>query len=501
MEQYHRSRSIDHQPFRSACYAPYVGLTFDPRGTVSVCGFTRTTPLGTIGESRLVDMWRGPELQRLRAAVRDDDLHAFCGRCAEEIEGGNLHGVFARGFDDATLDPAWPTRMEFSLSTACNLECVMCSGEFSSAIRTRREGLPPRTSPYGEAFVDELTPFLPRLAQARFLGGEPFLADINHRIWERMIELGSTAECNVTTNGTVFTPRVERLLATLRFSVCVSVDGATSATVESIRAGASHRRILEHLHRFLEHRERHGTVVSLSYCLMVQNWFEFADFLRFAEGLGCQVFVNTVRQPAEHSLYRLDDTELERVVAALQARRDDVAATLVLNRIVWLEQLERLAQHLAQRRENGASSVLPGPTPAYEQFVERAAAAGDGPQLLALLEQQTTAGGVGWIDCDAEERIRAAPEHHLGLAAGSVVGRSAGDYFVLLADRLGRQVDVVAERVAHGVVARVVQFSAEDSTTRLGVVTVAAGDGTRRYTCVLATEQVATPVVLRRRPG
>ena len=50
---YHAARSIVHQSFRSACYAPFVGLSFDITGAVSVSAFTKATPLGRVGETSL----------------------------------------------------------------------------------------------------------------------------------------------------------------------------------------------------------------------------------------------------------------------------------------------------------------------------------------------------------------------------------------------------------------------------------------------------------------
>ena len=55
----------------------------------------------------------------------------------------------------------WPKHIEFALSNTCNLQCVQCSGELSSAIRAQREHRPPLRSPYGDAFFDEIQEFLP----------------------------------------------------------------------------------------------------------------------------------------------------------------------------------------------------------------------------------------------------------------------------------------------------------------------------------------------------
>ena len=52
-----------------------------------------------MGETPLIEMWRGERISRLREAVAADDLSYACSRCAEEIAGGNLSGSLAVGFD------------------------------------------------------------------------------------------------------------------------------------------------------------------------------------------------------------------------------------------------------------------------------------------------------------------------------------------------------------------------------------------------------------------
>ena len=459
LERYHAERSIQHQPFRSACYAPHVGLSFDLHGMVSVCGFTRSTPLGRVGQQSLMEMWRGPVAERLRDAVRSDDLDTYCARCAEEIAGGNLHGLLASGFDRFTAaeHSPWPARMEFALSNACNLQCAMCSGEFSSAIRSHREGLPRYPQRYGEAFLDELRPFLPHLAQARFLGGEPFLAEINFRIWELMVEEDVAVECNVTTNGTQWNQRIEAALDRLPFSLGVSVDGLTAGTVESIRVGASHEVVMENIGRFLAHRDRCGTSVSLTFCLMVQNWHEFGDFLRFAEERRCQVYVNTVRQPPEFSLYRLPVVELRSVVARLESVRETISADLELNRAVWNEQLDRLGAHLDQLGALGDAAVATSDEARHELMAALADPASSEEQVRDRLRAAAHDGIVDVVRCDFDDDIVVA-DRYAGLDVAHLVGSPSATLYPHVAERYGRRVDVLGQRVHRGAAARVISY-------------------------------------------
>ena len=173
------NRDLSNKAFPSACYAPFTSMFLDPHGNVLACCQNTRHPLGHVGDAPLVELWRGEGAASLRRALRADDLSQGCEYCAWQLEDGGWDTTLAASFDDAPVDhgaPEWPRCLELALSTTCNLECAMCNGDWSSKIRARREGRPPLPKPYGEPFFAELREFLPHLSEARFLGGEPFLA-------------------------------------------------------------------------------------------------------------------------------------------------------------------------------------------------------------------------------------------------------------------------------------------------------------------------------------
>jgi molybdenum cofactor biosynthesis enzyme MoaA len=254
-----------------------------------------------------------------------------------------------RRYDDFAVPsttPTYPQLMEFSISNTCNLECIMCNGEWSSSIRSRREKKPPLPKPYSDRFFDDLREFLPHLKRANFLGGEPFLERETFRIWDMMIELGLETPCHVTTNGTQYNDKVERVLEALPFSFSISMDGTTKETVERIRQNAEFETLRENFKRFHAYCARRGTDLSLTYCLMTLNWHEFGDYLAFADDHGVEVFVNTVTFPTELSLYELPKEELERVVVGLENQHGAIDTRLTKNRHVWEAELARLRHRL-----------------------------------------------------------------------------------------------------------------------------------------------------------
>ncbi len=146
---------------------------------------------------------------------------------------------------------------------------------------------------YGDEFFDDLRQFLPHVERIKFLGGEPFLAAETLRVMELLVEMGLAPRCHVTTNGTQWSPRVERILAMLPVDSASVARRATVSTYESIRIGSSWDTVQRNLDRFQAQAEARGTDLTVTFCLMTSNWREFAAFCRAADerGIGCAVNV------------------------------------------------------------------------------------------------------------------------------------------------------------------------------------------------------------------
>jgi MoaA/NifB/PqqE/SkfB family radical SAM enzyme len=357
---YDAARDLTRSRIPAACYAPFVSMYFTTTGHVVACCKSQSRSVGNIAHERLDDIWNGRRLENFRRMVADYALPADCGFCSWQIQGGDYGGVFARIFDAYGVEeahPRWPKVMEFALSNECNLECVMCTGESSSRIRARRERLPPLPDVYGEQFYADLRKYLPHLAVAKFLGGEPFLIRGNHRIWDMMIEDGLQTPCMITTNGTWLDARVERVLESLPASIFLSIDGATKETVEAIRVGASFELLMEHTRRFIETTRRRGTTFRFIHSMVRRNWSEFPEFLLFAESLGVPTDVCTVVNPPQHSIYTWPPEKLRGIVANYEARDAELSRRLALNLPVWRSTLTSLQKHATEAQTRTALTL------------------------------------------------------------------------------------------------------------------------------------------------
>lgn len=346
-----------------ACHAPFTSMYLDQHGFVRACCMNDYQLLGNIAESRLRDIWTGAKLDELRRAVEAHDLTLGCEFCKWQVDEGRSDLAFSKWFREYPVtgpDPDWPQQLELSITNNCNLQCVMCNGEWSSSIRSQREGRPPLPKVYDDRFFDDLREFVPHLRRIKFLGGEPFLASETLRVMDLLVEMDAPVRCHVTTNGTQWTPRVERILDQLPVDVAVSVDASTPETYHQVRIGSDWNTLVDNLDRFQERAARHGTDVTLTFCLMTINWRDFFGFCEMADARGIGCTVNTVTEPAHLSLYKLPLGEFDAILSDMERIETERGARLGRSRATWVGELDRLRQHAEQKRRSVPVTGLEG---------------------------------------------------------------------------------------------------------------------------------------------
>lgn len=352
--------------FESSCYAPSTSMYFDQFGGVRACCQNTGFLLGDIRTQSIREIWNGGDAKRLRAALNVGDYSLGCGFCQWQHDQGDDSLLFARNFDSLPVSsprPEWPMQMEFSMTNSCNLQCVMCNGDWSSSIRAHREGRPPLPAVYGDEFFNELQEFLPHLVKVNILGGEPFLGAEPLRLLSMLSEMEAPPHVTVTTNGTQWTPRIEAICERLPISFVLSLDGITKETYEAIRVGADFDAVMANLGRFQRVADNHGMRVTLAHCLMRPNFREFGQLLAFAEARGLEVGINEVLFPTHLSLYQLPATELREVIAIMERDDGGFVASLRDIREVWDGQVAALRHRLEVLERGSAVLVRPWADP------------------------------------------------------------------------------------------------------------------------------------------
>lgn len=306
------NRERFHGAKRLFCYNPFVNLFFDTYGNAVACCRSHQNVLGTYPQQSLKEIWFGEKAQQMREHMRHNDLQMGCDYCKLQLASNRLQGLPSMHAEEFATSAAgnYPRIMEFELSNICNLECVMCSGRVSSAIRKNREGLEPLPCPYDDEFVEQLKDFIPHLRKAFFYGGEPFLIPLYYKIWDLILKLNPGMELYAVTNGTVMNQRIEELLKKAHFNLIVSVDSLDKEQAEIIRKGCDFDEVLKNFEIF---RKISGRKISVSHTPMTLNWRETPAIIEFCNKRNTAINLSYVEGPAKYALWSLLPEQLDEI--------------------------------------------------------------------------------------------------------------------------------------------------------------------------------------------
>jgi MoaA/NifB/PqqE/SkfB family radical SAM enzyme len=298
------------------CLAPGLSMRFNHSGNIIACCFNRKYILGKYPERSINEIWFGEKVEQLRNAIYNNDLSKGCQDCERYIINENFDAAGSRQYDylqEQSQNKNYPTMFDFELDSVCNFECIMCSGEYSTAIRVNREKQKPYFSPYDENFVEQLKEFIPHLSEARFIGGEPFLIKIYYRIWDEIINLNPKMVINVLTNASVLNDRVMKMIEKGNFKISVSIDSIIKSTYEKIRGNADYESVMKNVRYFKDMMDKNGHVMNFNVCAMRQNQSEIPDYFRYCNEHNIKVVLHTVDFPNHCSLWNLSSTELKKI--------------------------------------------------------------------------------------------------------------------------------------------------------------------------------------------
>ncbi|MFH2143095.1 MAG: radical SAM protein [Bacteroidota bacterium] len=300
-----------HNPSGKLCHAPFTSLRFTISGNIQACCFNRLLVLGKYPENNLIDVWNGEKIKLLKDSILNNDLGMGCGYCSEAILKGNYRSTGSVNYDYIKLtDSNWPVMFDFELGNNCNLECIMCNGENSALIRQNREKEKPYCPPYDDEFVKQLEPFILHLSEARFVGGEPFLIEINYKIWEKIIEINPSCAITVLTNGTVLNERIRSLLSKGNFNISVSADGISPEVYEKIRINADYNVFMKNLQFFIDYTTSKKNPFLWNFCPQRLNRYEIPDIFSFCNNSNINLILHTIIFPPQTALWNLPESEL-----------------------------------------------------------------------------------------------------------------------------------------------------------------------------------------------
>lgn len=301
---------------RYLCQAPWVSIKISMDGLVSPCCYNVALNDHYSGKT-LKTIWEGEVFTQYRDSIKKNLLPDACEKCENSILNKEYRSVKINQYDSFSIKRARkpkPQLIELALSNICNLECVMCSGANSSAIRRNRENLPPLKPLFDEKFRDDFYGFIPDLKEVVFAGGEPFLISVYFNIWEDIIRINPKCEMSVVTNGTILTDKVRDILERGNFRINLSFDAITKETYEKIRVNANFEQTMQNMEYFAELSRSKMRRLHLPVCPLRQNRYELPELVRFCNERDYSLNFVSVFRDVNNAMWGMSHEELSEIL-------------------------------------------------------------------------------------------------------------------------------------------------------------------------------------------
>jgi len=163
-----------------------------------------------------------------------------------------------------------PHLVDWAITDKCDLNCRHCRGFSGREISTER----------ARKLIDEIAELKPGWVIVE--GGEPLLRDDLFELLGLMRQ--KQLEVHLITNGMLLSPHIITALKQLEVKVMVSIDGATAATYEAIRTGASFERVVQAAHDCA----REGMLEAINFTILKMNYTEITGIFELAASIGVQ---------------------------------------------------------------------------------------------------------------------------------------------------------------------------------------------------------------------
>ncbi|GAB4279374.1 MAG: hypothetical protein Kow0068_03330 [Marinilabiliales bacterium] len=303
------------------CYAPFSSMLFIQSGQVMPCHYNRGTVLGKISENTIHEIWFGNKLKNLQEHIAKNDFSSGCESCYYNIINQQFYNAGCKKYDNLFSFGKYPIMMDFQISNTCNLECIMCSGEYSSTIRKNREKQDNYPDYYKNDFVNQLDEFIPYLQYAKFTGGEPFLINNYYKIWDKIATQKPDINISVSTNGSILNDKIKYLLEKLKFQFTVSIDSINENTYPQIRKNSDLQNVLNNIKYFHDYSIKKHTSLIIKFVVIQQNMYEIPEFVEYWNNKNIRILPKMVWFPPYASLRNIDSEKLKELIVLYKNKK------------------------------------------------------------------------------------------------------------------------------------------------------------------------------------
>jgi radical SAM protein with 4Fe4S-binding SPASM domain len=294
-----------------------------------------------------------------------------------------------------------PLNLEMDVTNQCNLRCVMCYFADDTVHMRKRSDM---TVAQFERVAAQIFPFAHRVSLS--VGTEPLL-NPHFADFVTITQRYAVPCVYINTNGLLLTGRLVEHMIQCGFSaVSISMDGATPATYERIRAGSRFDRVIGNIRMVNRLKRLHASAtpeLAMLFVMMRSNIRELPDFIDLAHEL---------EVPHVNAIHLVPYTDLN--IAGESLVHDKQLCNRMLD-----EARERAARHAIVFREPGNFSDARLPT-----TVDRAGSSiARGHELnLSESERESTCCPFPWhfVAIDANGDVRPCGWWHNEPAVGNI---------------------------------------------------------------------------------
>lgn len=318
------------------CLAPFSSIYIDNEGNVTACCFNRKDVYGNMYQQSLDEIWNSSVAENLRTNMMQGTFPEGCSLCKEAIEAGNYYnsGVYAnRQFKpNGVLQ-----NIDFELTYLCNYRCVMCY------LHSNSYNLNEQTE---ELIINKLRPYIKKLTQTRFYGGEPLIIPVYKKIWQLIVDENPSCRILLQTNGSVVSESLKVLASKGNFIFNVSIDSVDDEQFASIRKNGNLQNVLNNLKALKKLTKQKLTVIITP---MTLNAYELPKIVRFFSKQNMPLFFNFLIYPEKYSLKSLNKDELAKLLNFYKGQ-SYLPTSLVqfLNWLKWRQFQKQLYRHFEQ---------------------------------------------------------------------------------------------------------------------------------------------------------
>jgi MoaA/NifB/PqqE/SkfB family radical SAM enzyme len=146
--------------------------------------------LGNLNDKSITEILDGPELQEIRATLKQGQTHPYCINCTDrESKGGDSERVWHNNVNEdfdiaqAGSEYQFPTIVDVRWNSTCNLSCNYCGPNDSSKwAAIKKIPVNSKTRHYYTDVCDFIEQHYDKVKEVALVGGEPLLLPENLRL-------------------------------------------------------------------------------------------------------------------------------------------------------------------------------------------------------------------------------------------------------------------------------------------------------------------------------